>query len=280
MTLHHLKSTTSLLITIVICSFLSSCAKHTGKKLILAGSTSVQPFAELWAEAYTAKHPEAKVVVQGGGSSAGIESALTGVSDIGMSSRELQPDEESDSNGQKKLSKVLVALDAIAIIANASSSLADLSSEQLRDLFAGRISKIDNLPITVVTREEGSGTRKSFEETVMRVPGSKKSERISNSALVQDSNGAVREIVAGDPNAVGYISLGLVDKRVKPLAIDGILPTVETVKDKRYGIFRPFLFILKNRNNPLAEDFINFCLSEEGQDIVAKKGLIKIEIMQ
>ncbi|MCX5642343.1 MAG: phosphate ABC transporter substrate-binding protein [Candidatus Omnitrophica bacterium] len=261
----------------LICLFLSSCGKGYAGKIILAGSTSVEPFAELWAEAYAVTHPEVNVIIQGGGSSAGVESALTGTSDIGMSSRELKPEEEFDSGGQKILHIVPVAFDAIAVIANAKSPLTNITSAQLRNLFAGHIDKLDARPVTVVTREEGSGTRKSFEESVMKAPGSKTMERISNSALVQDSNGAIREIVAGDPNAIGYISLGLVDKRVKPLAIDNILPTVETIKNGNYKIVRRFLFVLKTRNNPLSEDFIKFCLSPEGQNLVAKKGLIKIK---
>lgn len=259
-----------------ICLSLSSCGKGHAGKIILAGSTSVQPFAELWTEAYAVKHPEVSVIVQGGGSSAGIESALTGTSDIGTSSRELKPEEEFDAGGQEKLRIVPVAFDGIAVIVNVKSPLSNISSEKLRELFSGHINRIDNQPLTVVTREEGSGTRTSFQESVMSVPGSKTTERISNSALVQDSNGAIREIVAGDPNAIGYISLGLVDKRVKPLTVDHVLPTVKTVKNGSYKIVRRFLFVLKTRNNPLSEDFIKFCLSPEGQDLVAKKGLIKV----
>lgn len=265
------------LLTTLICLSLSSCGKGHAGKIILAGSTSVQPFAELWAEAYAVKHPETNVIIQGGGSSAGIESALTGTSDIGTSSRELKPEEEFDPDRQKRLQIVPVAFDGIAVIVNIKSPLTNISSKQLRELFSGRINRIDNRPLTVVTREEGSGTRTSFQESVMKVPDSGKTERISNSALVQDSNGAVREIVAADPNAIGYISLGLVDKRVKTLAINNVLPTVETVKKGSYKIVRRFLFVLKTRDNPLSEDFIKFCLSPEGQNLVAKKGLIKVE---
>ena len=272
----YLKSLIPALLTAIICLSLSSCGKGHAGKIILAGSTSVQPFPELWAEAYAVKHPEINVIVQGGGSSAGIESALTGTSDIGTSSRELKSEEEFASGGQKKLQIVPVAFDGIAVIVNVKSPLTNISNKNLRELFSGHLNRIDNRPLTVVTREEGSGTRTSFQESVMKVPGSKTTERISNSALVQDSSGAIREIVAGDPNAIGYISLGLVDKRVKPLTVDNILPTVKTVKNGNYKIVRRFLFVLKTRNNPLSEDFIKFCLSPEGQDLVAKKGLIKI----
>lgn len=281
MSFRYLKLLVPALLTVSICFSLSSCGKNYAGKIILAGSTSVEPFAELWAEAYAVKHPEVNIIIQGGGSSAGIESALTGISDIGMSSRELKPDEEFDSDKQKVLLQIVpVAFDAIAVIANARSPLTNITSEQLRNLFAGHIDKINNWPVTVVTREEGSGTRKSFEESVMKIPGFKTTERISDSALVQDSNGAIREIVAGDLNAIGYISLGLVDSRVKPLAINNVLPTVETVKNGDYKIVRRFLFVLKTRSNPMSEDFIKFCLSPEGQDLVAKKGLIRIKSIQ
>ncbi len=275
MSFRHPKFPVFVFLAALICLSLCSCGKGHAGKIILAGSTSVQPFAELWAEAYAVKHPEINVIVQGGGSSAGIESALTGTSDIGMSSRELKPEEEYDATGQKRLQIVPVAFDAIAVIVNVKSPLTGITSEQLRELFCGH-NRIDNQPLTVVTREEGSGTRTSFQESVMKTPGSKTTEQISNSALVQDSNGAIREIVAGDPNAIGYISLGLVDKRVRPLAVDNVPPDVKTVKNGRYKIVRRFLFVLKNRNNPLSEDFIRFCLSPEGQDLVKKKGLIGI----
>ena len=272
----YLKFLIPALLTTLICLSLSSCGQGHAGKIILAGSTSVQPFAELWADAYAVKRPETNVIIQGGGSSAGVESALTGTSNIGTSSRELKPDEEFDSNGQRRLQIVPVAFDGIAVIVNVKSSLTNISSEQLRELFSGHTTRIDNQLLTVVTREEGSGTRTSFQESVMKVPGSKTTERVSNSALVQDSNGSIREIVAGDPNAIGYISLGLVNKLVRALSIDNIPPTVETVKSGKYKIVRRFLFLLKNRNNPLSEDFIKFCLSPEGQDLVAKKGLIKV----
>ena len=280
MTPRYLKSPVPVLLTALICLSLSSCGKSHTAKLILAGSTSVQPFAELWAESYAVKHPEINVIVQGGGSSAGIESALTGIADIGMSSRELKPEEKLAPDGQKRLQIVPVAFDGIAVIVNINSPSTNLTNEQLRGLFEGHITEINNWPITVVTREEGSGTRTSFQESVMKAPGSEKTERISNSALVQDSNGAVREIVAKDPNAIGCISLGLVDKRVRALSIDNVHPTMETVKNQKYKIVRRFLFVRKNRDNPLAEDFINFCLSPEGQDLIAKKGLIKIKNSQ
>src|SRR5271169_6717565 len=103
MGLRYPKFLVSALSITLICLSLNSCGKSHAGKIILAGSTSVQPFAELWAETYAVKHPEVNVIVQGGGSSSGIEAALTGTSNIGTSSRELKPEEEFNSGGQKKL---------------------------------------------------------------------------------------------------------------------------------------------------------------------------------
>jgi len=93
--------------------------------------------------------------------------------------------------------------------------------------------------ITVVTREEGSGTRETFQNLVMG-----KNEEISLAALVQDSNGAIRQVVADDPNAIGFISLGLVNDRVRALKIDGIEPSMENILNHRYAILRPFSLCL------------------------------------
>ena len=190
-------------------------AGDTGTTLTIAGSTSVQPFAEKLAETYMATHPGLAINVQGGGSTAGVRAAETGAAQIGMSSRHLKDNEES-------LHQVTIALDGIAIIVNAANPVAGLTRAEVAAIFAGEIPRWSTVggrdrPIHFVTREEGSGTRGAFEEMVM---GKKE---IAPRALVQDSNGAVREIVASDPDALGYISLGLVDRRVRAVAVDGVL---------------------------------------------------------
>ena len=114
-------------------------------------------------------------------------------------------------------------------------------------------------PITVVTREEGSGTRGAFQELVMH------KTRIFKGAIVEDSNGTVREIVAGDPNSIGYISLGLVDKRVRLIDLDGVRASEKSIVEGRYKLVRPFLFLTKEKPEGLVKEFIEFVLSPEGQ---------------
>jgi len=145
--------------------------------------------------------------IQGGGSSAGARSVLSGVAEVGMLSRELQGDE-------KALIPTIIAYDAIALIVHPSNPSRNLDIDEIRSIFTGEITNWlevggKSRKIHAVAREEGSGTRGAFDEIIMGTA------EVTPGAIVQDSNGAVREIVAGDPSAIGYLSLGLVDKRVK-----------------------------------------------------------------
>ncbi|MFZ3106935.1 MAG: phosphate ABC transporter substrate-binding protein [Candidatus Hydromicrobium sp.] len=249
--------------------FTSGCARGIAEnEIIVAGSTSVEPFADKWAEVYMEKHPNIIVNVQGGGSSAGIQAAECGVANIGTCSRELKPEE-------KDLNEIIVAYDGLAIIVHPTNKIDDLTIEQIKQIFAGQIRNWQEFggkdkAMTVVTREEGSGTRGAFQELVM------KKERIFKGAIVQDSNGTVREIVANDPNAIGYISLGLVNDKVKALKLDGIIATDENIVTKRYNLVRPFLFVTKDNPTGEVKNFIDFVLSQEGQELIRKEGLIPV----
>lgn len=237
--------------------------------MVVAGSTSVQPFADRWSEIYMTKYPGKIVNVQGGGSSAGVQAARSGAADIGTSSRELKADE-------KDLTEIVVAKDGLAVIVHPSNPVSDLTIDQVKQIFAGEIRSWKEFggrakAITVVTREEGSGTRGAFQEMVMG------KIRVFKGAIVEDSNGTVREIVAGDPDSIGYISLGLVNEAVKALKLDGVRPTDENILENRYGLVRPFLFVTKGPASGEAKNFIDFVLSEEGQDLIKKEGLIPVK---
>lgn len=237
--------------------------------ITIAGSTSVQPFAEKLAELYMEKHPSIRINVQGGGSSAGIQSVKSGACQIGTSSRHLKDDELS-------LNAVLIAKDGIVIIVHPKNPISNLTMEQIRKIFSGKITNWQEVggtlaPITVVTREEGSGTRSAFEEMVM------KGEEFIDSAIVQDSNGAVREIIATDKHAIGYISFGILDERVKPVNIDNIEPTLDNMHSGKYPLVRPFYFVTNGQPEGIVKDFIDFVLSEKGQKALAEEGLVTVQ---
>jgi phosphate transport system substrate-binding protein len=171
------------------------------------------------------------------------------------------------------LNRIVVAWDGLAIIVHPENRVTGLSSLQVREIFSGQIREWTMLGgaekrITIVTREEGSGTRGAFQELIMD------EVRISSRAIVQDSNGTVREIVARDPQAIGYISLGFVDSRVRALALDGIVPNEDAILNNRYPIVRPFLFVTRGVPSGAAKDFIDFVLSVDGQDLIKKEGLL------
>jgi phosphate transport system substrate-binding protein len=249
---------------------LAGCGRDkAGTGITVAGSTSVQPFADKWAEVYMEENPGKIVNIQGGGSSAGIQATKSGACNIGTSSRDLKTEE-------KDLTEIVVARDGLAIIVHPLNSIDNLTIEQVKGIFNGKIRNwqelggIDKL-ITVVTREEGSGTRGAFQELVM------KKDRVAKSAIVQDSNGTVREIVAGDPNAIGYISLGLVNNKVRALKLNGVPATDENIISKKYRLVRPFLFVTKGEPTPACQGFIDFVRSAEGQKLVSEEGLISIK---
>jgi phosphate transport system substrate-binding protein len=121
-----------------------------------------------------------------------------------------------------------------------------------------------------VTREEGSGTRESFQKFVTG------KEDISLEALVQDSNGAVRQVVANDPSSIGYISLGLVNEQVKALRISGVEPSISNIDNGKYKFVRPFLFLFNGEPEGEAKSFLEFVLSPTAQKLLLKEGLVPV----
>ena len=101
-----------------------------------------------------------------------------------------------------------------------------------------------------------------------------KKKEIDDGIMVQDSNGSVKEVVATDPYAMGYISMGLLDEKVKPVAIDGVAPAIKTIKTGKYKIVRPFLYVTNGELEPYAKEFVDFILSRDGQKILKKEGLV------
>ena len=248
---------------------LSGCGKRQsqGRTLRIVGSTSVFPFAELLAEAYRDVRPDIVVDVQAGGSTVGVVSAKDGICDIGTSSRELRPEEKEG------LTRIEIARDGIAVIVHPGNAIDELTGDQVRDIYAGKITNWRQVggadaDIAMVTREEGSGTRGAFEEIVMG------KTRISPGALVQDSNGSVREAGATSPNAIGYVSVALVSAKVKALAVDGEAPTQEHLESGAYKVMRPFLFLVKGAPEGETQKFIDFVLSADGQKVLKAEGLL------
>lgn len=263
----RIKAIAIIVILAITMSAQFGCSRKTGTGIIVAGSTSVQPYAEILAEEYMILHPGAEIDIQGGGSAAGIMSAQSGIADIGMSSRALKDEE-------KGLWFVEIARDGLAVVVNPANPVKNLTLEQVRDIYAETITTWkevggSNTEIHVIAREEGSGTRSAFTDLVMG-----KETEITPRAIVQDSNGAVRQLVADDPNAIGFISLGLVNETVKALELGGVAATRENVENGSYKLSRPFLFVALSEPTGLTKEFIDYVLSDEGQKLLMNEGLI------
>ncbi|WP_286311983.1 phosphate ABC transporter substrate-binding protein [Romboutsia ilealis] len=269
---------TLLMGTMLIGSLAVGCGSSDGSggqdssKVTISGSTSVGPVVEILGEDFESKNEGISIEVQQIGSSAGIKNAIEGTSQIGMASRDLKDEEKASG-----LKETQIAIDGIAVITNKNNEVKDLTLEQVKDIYTGKITNWKEVggkdaPIVVVSREDGSGTRDGFQENV-----GFESEELTKDAQISDGSGNIKSTVEGNENAIGYISFGYVDDNVNALTIDGVELTTENIKNNTYAIARPFLFVSKEDN--ISEEgtkFIEYILSDEGQKIVEEKGFISV----
>lgn len=238
----------------------------------ISGSTSVGPLAEKLAAKYT-ETDNTNIEINQIGSSAGITNAISGVSEIGMSSRDLK--EEEVASG---LNEVIIAYDGIVVVTHPSNKVKDLTMEQVKQIFTGEITNWselggDDLEIVVVSREDGSGSRDAFQEIVEYSSG----ELIRNS-IIASGNGNIKTTVANNKHAVGFISFEYIDENISTININGVEATAENVLQEKYSLSRPFLFVYKEGQlTEAGQHFIDFILSEEGQLIAAEAGAIPIK---
>ncbi|MDU5110445.1 MAG: phosphate ABC transporter substrate-binding protein [Clostridium sp.] len=239
----------------------------------ISGSTSVGPLMEKVAEKYEGANSNVSIEINQVGSSAGIKDAINGVSEIGMSSRELKAEEESQVKSN------VIAYDGIAIITNKNNQIKNITLDQIKGIYTGQITNWNQIdggkdaPIVVVSREEGSGTRDAFQEIV-----GYKSEELKADAMISNGNGGVKETVASNDNAVGFVSFEYLDDEVNIANVENVEPKADLVKSGQYKISRPFLLV--NKDGELSEDgqkLIDFILSDEGQAIVKENKLIPVK---
>lgn len=253
---------------------LTGCGGGSRANIIkISGSSSVGPLVEAEAEVFKKDMPDITVEVNQLGSSAGIKDAINGTVEIGISSRDLK-EKELESGIKEKP----IAYDGMSVIINNENPVQNLTMEQIRDIYTGKITNWKELggndaPIVVVSREDGSGTRDAFQEIV-----GFKAEELTVNSQISDGSGNIKSLVQGNENAIGYISFSYVDDSVSAVKVDGVEATPENVLNKSYKVSRPFLAVYKEENlTESGKSFIDFILSEEGQDIVAKEHLIKVK---
>lgn len=238
--------------------------------IVMAGSTAMENLSGVLAEGFMAAYPNIAVTVEFTGSSAGIESVLTGRADIGNSSRRLRQ-EEMDAGAVEHVA----AVDGIAVITHPSNAVEELTMEQLRDIYAGRIRNWQEAggadeAIVVVGREAGSGSRSVFEEILNM-------EDICAYTNEMDSSGAVMARVAATPGAIGYVSIDIPDDTVRILALDGRLPTREEIQGGGYRLSRPLIMVTDgaiSQQSAAVREFFSYIRSDEGRQLIESVGLV------
>lgn len=264
----YMKIILSLIFLLLLCP-ITGCGGDAALVINAEGSTSMERVLGALIEGYRDVNDSVKVNYSGTGSGAGIEAVLSGVCDIGLSSRPLK-----DSEIQKGATAHVVALDGIAVIVNPSNMVSDLTLRDLTAIFTGTVSNWaelggKNAPIAVYGREAGSGSRTAFEDLI----NARDLCRYTNE---YSSTGDIVGNVMSNPNSIGYISLSGLRREVKVLSIGGVPCTEETIRNGEYAIWRPFLLVT-SKNTPLspeAQQFLDFAMSDDVSEFISIAGAV------
>jgi phosphate transport system substrate-binding protein len=242
-------------------------------ELKISGSTTLNPIVVAAADRLMEANSGLSITVAGGGSGAGINDAAAGTVHIGMSSRDLRDDE------LRNLNAYAIGNEGIAVILHPSNRINNLTSEQVKQIFAGEITNWRdvggaNAPILVYTRETGSGTRSTFQDLIM---GGSSGTPIVARATPFNSSALIMQGVARERNSIGYVSIGYVDNTIKAISVDDTFPTVDTVLDGTYVMGRQLWMCTRGRATGLAARFIDYLRSEAVQnEVVVETGFFKI----
>jgi len=241
-------------------------------EVTIAGGTAHIPVMKEAARRIMTANPEIRISIAGGGSGAGVKQAGEGLVDIGNSGR--KPSDSEISKYGLHLFKW--AIDGVAIIVNPGNKVRALSQEQVKDIYAGRISNwkevggIDK-QINLYSRDEASGTREVFWKTALQ------EGEIGAKANIIASQGAMKATVSQDPFGIGYISAGFIDESVAAVAFDGVMPSPQAVKEGKYAIARGLYSNTKGEPVGLTRKFLDYLFTVEGQQIVAAQGFIPVQ---
>lgn len=243
--------------------------------LMIDGSTTVLPIIQKAAETYMQDRPYLSISISGGGSGNGIKSLLDGLTDIAMSSRDMTSVEEEKAASKNIIPhRTVIALDALVPIVHPSNPVNDLSLDQLKDIYSGRIKNWKGLggldaDIVVISRDSSSGTYKGWSDMVML------GEKVKPGALLQVSSGMVVQIIGGNKKAIGYLAYGYLNQYVKKVSISGVSATDETIINGEWPILHHLYLFTNGEPTGEAADFLNYLTDpEQGQKIVEELGFI------
>lgn len=264
---------------IFIASTLALTTASAVEKVTVAGSTTVLPLGEAAAEAFNFEQKDYLVTVAGGGTGAGITGLAEGRFDIAMASRELTSDESKKyGNG---FQEHLIGYDGIVVAASRPvylAGVAGLSKDQLRRIYAGEINNWKELggpdeEIYVISREQGSGTRDTFDEVIM---GNKGAETPGVNTVALGS-AEVKTALAGSDKAIGYLGFSYgKGGNIQVLALDGAMPSLQSIRNGSYELSRKLYFYTFGEPKAGADAFIAYVMGPEGQKVAEEKGFVPL----
>lgn len=252
----------------------ATCFAGAQETIQVSGSTTVLPVMQKISESFMKTHPGVTVELSGGGSGNGIKALVDGLTMVAMSSRQIKSGEAKLAQSKNvQPHEIAVAVDAIVPVVNPENPVKNVSVEQLREIFKGKIENWKELggedkKIVLVSRDTSSGTYETWESLVM------KKQRITPRALLQASNGAVVQVISKNPNAIGYVGIGYLGSKIKALQIDGVDATTETVLTKKWPLSRELYLYTNGTPSGETKKLIDYSLGSEGQRLVKEAGFI------
>lgn len=235
----------------------------------IAGGTAHIPVMKEAARQIMEANPAVRITVAGGGSGVGVQKVGEGIVQIGNTGRALKP-AEVEKYG---LVSFPFAIDGVAVAVNPANKVEGLTKAQIKDIFAGKIANWKEVggadaPISLYVREDGSGTRETFEERALDKGAS------AAAANVVNSNGAMKTAIGQDPNAIGYVGIGHLDKSIKGVSVDGMAPSQENAASGQYSVTRLLYMNTKGEPQGITKGFVDYIFTPAGQEIVSKAGYI------
>lgn len=265
----------------IIILALASVISLSAQAQKIKGSDTVLPLAQKQAEQFIKNHPQANVIVTGGGSGVGISALMEGSTDIAMASRKIKFDEKMKlQQSGKSIIEKTIGFDALAVVVNPQNGVSQLTGQQLEEIFTGKITNWNQvggkeMKIVVYSRESSSGTYEFFKDHIL------KGKNYMSSILSMPATGAIIQSVSQTPGAIGYVGLAYLNSKVKALKVsyDGktfVAPSYENAKNKTYPVVRPLYFYYLKTNEAKLKPFVDFSIGGQGQKIAKDLGYIDI----